>query len=181
MSNNNDQLPKSTHSTTLLTYTKKETLDSRIFGKGRYKFWALTAILLLAFWSMLTGTVTLRFSADNLNRFSDDIAGGSPIRNDFDILEIEERVKVVEHMWDVYVNSRRINLQRFWQDAFVAAYEDLTSDIVEVREAAITEIAKMSFRFIDLDLPPPQSTNLHELSLREIQQNKVFMSHGSKL
>ncbi|KAJ0733517.1 hypothetical protein HanPI659440_Chr11g0409141 [Helianthus annuus] len=82
---------------------------------------------------MLTGTVTLRFSADNLNRFSDD----------FDILEIEERVKVVEHMWD---------------DAFVAAYEDLTSDVVEVREAAIMEVAKMSFRFIDLDLAPPQST-----------------------
>ncbi|MFS7960702.1 hypothetical protein Hanom_Chr08g00706151 [Helianthus anomalus] len=87
---------------------------------------------------MLTETVTLCFSVDNLNRFSDDIAGGSPIRNDFDILEIEERVKVVEHMWD---------------DAFVAAYEDLT-DVVEVREAAITKIAKMSFRFIDLDLPP---------------------------
>ncbi|KAF5802559.1 hypothetical protein HanRHA438_Chr06g0269941 [Helianthus annuus] len=73
-------------------------------------------------------------------------------------MRVEERVKVVEHMWDVYVNSRRINLQRFWQDAFVATYKDLTSDVVEMREAAIMEIAKMSFWFIDLDLSPPQST-----------------------
>ncbi|KAF5756844.1 hypothetical protein HanXRQr2_Chr17g0819611 [Helianthus annuus] len=82
---------------------------------------------------MLTETVTYRFPADNLNCFSDD----------FDIHEIEESVKVVEHTWD---------------DAFVAGYEDLTSDVVEVRETSIKEIAKMSFWFIDLDLLPPQST-----------------------
>ncbi|KAI3726482.1 hypothetical protein L1987_66279 [Smallanthus sonchifolius] len=164
-----------------LNHTKTETLDSRIFGRGRYKFWALAAIILLAFWSMLTGTVTLRFSAGNLNQFSDDFAGGSSIGDDFDILEIEEREKVVEHMWDVYINSHRIKLQRFWQKAFVAAYEDLTSDAPEVREAAITEIATMSFHSVDLDLPPRQSTNLQELSLREPQQNKAFMSRGRKL
>ncbi|MFS7944721.1 hypothetical protein Hanom_Chr06g00515601 [Helianthus anomalus] len=43
-------------------------------------------------------------------------------------------------------------------DAFVAAYKDLTSDVVELREADIMEIPKMYFRFIDLDLPPSQST-----------------------
>nr|POE80339.1 hypothetical protein CFP56_14102 [Quercus suber] len=55
------------------TTAKKETSDSSFFGKGRYKFWALVAILLLAFWSMFTGTVTLRWSAGNLNRFTEDL------------------------------------------------------------------------------------------------------------
>lgn len=71
---------------------------------------------------------------------------------------MEDREKVVKHMWDVYTNSRRIRLPRFWQEAFEAAYEDLTSDVPGVREAAITEIAKMSVRSVDLDPPPVQST-----------------------
>ncbi|KAK9066898.1 hypothetical protein SSX86_014222 [Deinandra increscens subsp. villosa] len=151
---------------TPLIYPKKEPLDNYYSNRGgRYKFWALAAIILLAFWSMLTGTVTLRFSAGDLNRFSDDFsAGGFPIRDDFDTLEIEEREKIVEHMWDVYINSDRIKLPGFWQEAFVAAYEDLISDASGLREAAVTEIAMMSFRSIDLDLPPlPHSTNLQEL------------------
>ena len=71
---------------------------------------------------------------------------------------MEDREKAVKHMWDLYTNSRRIRLPRFWQEAFEAAYEDLTSDVPEVREAAISEIAKMSMRSIDLDPPPLQST-----------------------
>ncbi|XP_048334706.2 probable polyol transporter 3 isoform X3 [Ziziphus jujuba] len=142
--------------------TKKESSDSSlIFGKGRYKFWALAAILLLAFWSMFTGTVTLRWSAGNLNRLSDDL--DIPIHDDLDVLEMEERENVVKHMWDIYTNSRRIRLPRFWQEAFEAAYEDLTSDVPGVREAAISEIAKMSVRSIDLDPPPVQSTAALEL------------------
>ncbi|GMY11557.1 probable polyol transporter 3 isoform X2 [Fagus crenata] len=136
--------------------SKKESSDSSLFGKGRYKFWALAAILLLAFWSMFTGTVTLRWSAGNLNRLTDDL--DIPIHDDLDVLEMEEREKVVKHMWDVYTNSRRIRLPRFWEDAFEAAYEDLTSDAPGVREAAITEIAKMSVHSFDLDPPPVQST-----------------------
>lgn len=61
-------------------------------------------------------------------------------------------------MWDVYTNSRRIRLPRFWQEAFEAAYEELTSDVPEIRDAAICEIAKMSVRSIVLDPPPFQST-----------------------
>lgn len=166
-----DPLPISTPSTiyssSALISNKKETLDSSIFRRGRYRFWAFAAIILLAFWSMLTGTATLRLSVGNLNRLSDEIGGGTPIYDDFDVLEIEEREKVVKHMWDVYTNSRRIKLPRFWQEAFVAAYEDLTSDAPEVREAAISEIAKMSLHSIDLDPPPLQSTNLQESSLRQ--------------
>jgi len=71
---------------------------------------------------------------------------------------MEEREKVVRHMWDVYTNSRRIRLPRFWQEAFEAAYEDLTNDVAEVRDAAITEIAKMSVHSIHFDPPPVQST-----------------------
>ncbi|XP_058081054.1 uncharacterized protein LOC131229182 [Magnolia sinica] len=144
-----------------LPTTKKDgaasATDSALFGRGRYKFWALAAILLLAFWSMFTGTVTLKWSAGNLNRLSDDI--DAPIHDDLDVLEIEEREKVVKHMWDVYTHSRRIRLPRFWQEAFEAAYEELASDAPGVREAAISEIAKMSMRMIDLEPPPRQSTN----------------------
>uniref|UniRef100_A0A161ZZU6 Uncharacterized protein n=1 Tax=Daucus carota subsp. sativus TaxID=79200 RepID=A0A161ZZU6_DAUCS len=130
-------------------------INSGLFGRGRYKFWALAAILLLAFWSMLTGTVTLRLSTDKLNRFIDDIA--TPVHDDLDVLEMEEREKVVKHMWDVYTNSRRIRIPRFWQEAFEAAYEELTSDIAEVREAAISEIANMSMNFVNLETPPSES------------------------
>ncbi|XVF62014.1 hypothetical protein PTKIN_Ptkin08bG0182500 [Pterospermum kingtungense] len=158
-----DTLPTSTATTTATTANfKKESSDSSSFGKGRYKFWALAAILLLAFWSMFTGTVTLRWSAGNLNRISDDL--DSPIHDDLDVLEMEEREKVVKHMWDVYTNTRRIRLPRFWQEAFEAAYEELTSDAPGVRDAAITEIAKMSVRSVDLDPPSIQSTSVRELS-----------------
>lgn len=71
---------------------------------------------------------------------------------------MEEREKVVRHMWDVYTNSRRIRLPRFWQEAFEAAYEELTSDVPGVRDDAITEIAKMSVRSVNYDPPPIQST-----------------------
>ncbi|CAL1361438.1 unnamed protein product [Linum trigynum] len=76
-----DSLPTSTAMGSLL---KKDTSDSSHFGKGRYKFWALAAILLLALWSMFTGTVTLRWSAGNLNRLSDDI--DTPIHDDLNVL-----------------------------------------------------------------------------------------------
>ncbi|XP_022866231.1 uncharacterized protein LOC111386033 [Olea europaea var. sylvestris] len=138
--------------------SKKDYSDSSsLFGRGRYKFWALAAILLLAFWSMLTGTVTLRWSAGNLNRLSDGLE--PPARDDLDVLDMEEREKLVKHMWDVYTNSRRIRLPSFWQEAFVAAYEDLTSEVPEVREAAISEIAGMSTRYLGVEPPPLRSSS----------------------
>lgn len=63
---------------------KKESSESSLLRRGRYKFCALAAILLLAFWSIFTGTVTLKWSAGNLTRFSEDI--NSPIREDLDVL-----------------------------------------------------------------------------------------------
>ncbi|XP_019422292.1 PREDICTED: uncharacterized protein LOC109331938 [Lupinus angustifolius] len=143
------------------TTTKKEHSDSVMFGKGRYKFWALAAILILALWSMFTGTVSLRWSG-NLNSLTNDI--DTPIHNDLDVLEMEEREKVVRHMWDVYTNSRRIRLPRFWQEAFEAAYEELTSDVAGVRDDAINEIANMSVRSFHFDPPPIQSARAKEFS-----------------
>ncbi|KAH6797113.1 polyol transporter [Perilla frutescens var. hirtella] len=126
---------------------------SAVFGRGRYKFWAFGVILMLAFWSMLTGTVSLRWSAGDLDdSFSQDYH--SPSADDLDVLDMEEREKMVRHMWDVYTNSQRMRLPDFWQEAFVAAYEDLTSEVPEVREDAISEIAKMSARYLDINLPP---------------------------
>uniref|UniRef100_A0A5B7BKX7 Uncharacterized protein n=1 Tax=Davidia involucrata TaxID=16924 RepID=A0A5B7BKX7_DAVIN len=173
-----DALPISTPTThtAITTISKKETSDSSLLGRGRYKFWALAAILLLAFWSMLTGTVTLRWSAGNLNHISDDI--DTPIHDDLDVLEMEEREKVVKHMWDLYTNSHRIRLPRFWQEAFEAAYEDLTSDVSGVREAAISEIARMSMRSIDLEPPPLQSTSVQELSLKQGEKGKKELTSG---
>ncbi|XP_051114425.1 uncharacterized protein LOC127240045 [Andrographis paniculata] len=143
--------------------------SSGILGRGRYKFWALAAILLLAFWSMLTGTVTLRWSAGDLkNRFDNDYM--SRVSQDLDVLEMEEREKLVRHMWDVYANNQRARLGGFWQEAFVAAFEDLTSEVPEIREAAIAEIARMSTRYLMLDLPSQHSSL--SLSLQNLHLNQ---------
>lgn len=57
---------------------------------------------------------------------------------------MEEREKVVRHMWDVYTHTSSIPLPQFWSQAFQAAYEHLVSDVPAVRDAAVSEIAKMS-------------------------------------
>ncbi|KAM0971148.1 hypothetical protein ACFX11_019238 [Malus domestica] len=62
----------------------------------------LAVILLLAFWSMFTGTVTLWWSADNLNRLSNDL--DSCIRDDLDVLEMEEKEKGDEAVWGFPIN-----------------------------------------------------------------------------
>lgn len=55
-------------------------------------------------------------------------------------------------MWDVYTHSHSITtgLPRFWCDAFGAAYEHLVSDVAGVRDAAVSEIAKMSLHSLHL-------------------------------
>ncbi|XP_059636741.1 uncharacterized protein LOC132278858 [Cornus florida] len=151
--------------------TKKELSEGGLLGRGRYKFWALAAILLLAFWSMLTGTVTLKWSAGNLNPVSDDFDLHIP--DDLDVLELEEREKVVRQMWDVYTHSSTIRLPRFWQEAFEAAYEDLTSDVPVVREAAVSEIAKMSLWSVDVEPPPVISKGKERKITKKVADKKV--------
>ncbi|CAI8599986.1 unnamed protein product [Vicia faba] len=68
-------------------------------GKNHYKLCAWTVIVLIALWSLFTGTVTLKWSTNNLNQFLDGL--DSMILEDLDVLEVEEREKTVRHMWDV--------------------------------------------------------------------------------
>lgn len=65
---------------------KKDQGFNGVFGKGKYKLWVLAAILLLAFWSMFTGSLTLslKWSTANLSRLSD--ASDFSIHEDLDIL-----------------------------------------------------------------------------------------------
>ncbi|KAL3525402.1 hypothetical protein ACH5RR_013774 [Cinchona calisaya] len=181
-----DSLPVSTPTSTSSLALKKEISGASaavagdhsnlIFGRGRYKFWALAAILLLAFWSMLTGTVTLRWSAANLDNLSDHDSIDFPLPDDLDVLEMEEREKLVRHMWDVYGSkNRRIRLAKFWEDAFESAYEDMTGDVIGVREAAVSEIAKMSLRSIRFK-PPPTT---HSFSIRKWKTNQVSRRQGN--
>ncbi|RVW71488.1 hypothetical protein CK203_061030 [Vitis vinifera] len=116
--------------TALTTNAKKDSSDASLFGKGQYKFWVLAAILLLTFWSMFTGTVTLRWSASNLNHISDDF--DSHIHDDLDVLEMEEREGGEAHVGCVHQQPTG-RLPRFWQEAFEAAYEDLANDDPDVR------------------------------------------------
>ncbi|KAF2324564.1 hypothetical protein GH714_015287 [Hevea brasiliensis] len=117
------------------TRAKKDASDGALFGKTRYKFWVLAAILLLAFWTMFTGSVTLKWSP-----------------------EVEEKEHLVRHMWDIYTHSSSTKLPRFWQEAFEAAYEALASDVTAIRDAAVSEIAKLSLRSFNPDPLPVQST-----------------------
>ncbi|KAG2666631.1 hypothetical protein I3760_15G072600 [Carya illinoinensis] len=157
-----------------------EAAASGFFGKSRpYKFWALAAILLLAFWSMFTGSVTLKWSTVDLTRFAGDT--DSLIHDDLDILEVEERQKVVRHMWDVYTQSKSIRLPKFWQEAFEAAYELLVSETPGVRDAAVSEIAKMSMSSIGLHALPghSQSTRRSRKSPKQVEKVKEEITIGS--
>ncbi|KAK9023203.1 hypothetical protein V6N11_003429 [Hibiscus sabdariffa] len=131
---------------------KKDGSVTGFFGKNGYKFWVLASILLLAFWSMFTGFVSLKCSCGDLTTISDGF--DLSVHDDLDVLELEEREKVVRKMWDVYTHSASVRLPMFWFEAFEAAYEHLSSDVAGVRDAAITEIAKLSMHSLNLDSPP---------------------------
>ncbi|XP_006650190.1 uncharacterized protein LOC102720218 [Oryza brachyantha] len=131
------------------------------FGKGRYKVWAFAAIALLALWSMSAASVSLRWSS---GRFllaaaaSEDL--DAPLRDDLDSLEMEEREKLVGRMWDMYTRTGdEVRLPRFWQEAFEAAYEELSGDDMQVRDAAISEIARMSAHRLELEQPVNEEEN----------------------
>ncbi|KAL8514403.1 hypothetical protein ACS0TY_013494 [Phlomoides rotata] len=145
------QTSPSSSSTIAAATVKKE---EGLFGRGKYKLWALAAITLLALWSMFTGTVTLKWSDVNLQPSSDPF-----IHADLDVLDVDEREKMVKQMWNVYKHSSLVRLPSFWRDAFGAAYQDLISEVASVRKNALIEIAKMSFRSSDIYAPPIQSTS----------------------
>ncbi|KAB5527868.1 hypothetical protein DKX38_021715 [Salix brachista] len=147
--------------TTVSSTPTTTTTNYGLLGKTRYKFWVLSAILLLAFWSMFTGSITLKWSTGDLSQHPDNL--GFQAQDDVDILEVEEKKKVVWRMWNVYTHSSSgTRLSRFWERAFQAAYEALASDVTAVRDAAVSEIAKLSISStINLDDPfPVQSTTV---------------------
>ncbi|GAB2267345.1 hypothetical protein Dimus_002331 [Dionaea muscipula] len=141
---------------------KRENSETTLlFGKDRYKFWALAALLLLALWSMFAGSVTLKSSPGNPLPSSDEVISATAAVDDVDVLDVAEREKVVRHLWTVYTLAAgsKIRLPRFWQEAFQAAYDCLISDVPAVRDGAISEIARMSLRSVDLrSQHPVQST-----------------------
>ncbi|KAK3151882.1 hypothetical protein QOZ80_3AG0251980 [Eleusine coracana subsp. coracana] len=126
--------------------------SAALLGKGRYKVWAFAAIALLALWSMSAASVSLRWSASGDLAVAGDL--DVPLGDDLDSLEMEEREKLVGRMWDMYTRtSDEVRLPRFWQEAFEAAYEELSGDDMQVRGAAITEIARMSAHKLELEQP----------------------------
>nr|XP_027190706.1 uncharacterized protein LOC101512645 isoform X2 [Cicer arietinum] len=136
---------------------------------------ALATIVIVALWFMFTGSITLKWSAGNLNQFSDDL--DSMILEDLDVLEVEEREKVVKHMWDVYTRSQN-GLSQFWLEAFEAGYEHLISDVPAVKNAAVSEIAKMSLALrshishqLPLQLQSPSHVKSSKISRKLKQAN----------
>lgn len=148
--------------------TKRMSLDAALFSKDRYKLCALAALLLLAVWSMFTGSLTLKSSAfDPAALISSVSSAASFSPNDLDVLEVAEREKLVKKLWNVYIHGyggigNKIRLPRFWEEAFRAAYENLVSDSPAVRDDAVFEIAKMSLFSLDLLPPPTQSSGAGE-------------------
>ncbi|KAL5199036.1 hypothetical protein ABZP36_002548 [Zizania latifolia] len=128
--------------------------EAALLGKGRYKAWALAAIVLLALWSMFAASVTIRWSSGDLAATFRDLP--DPLLDDLDPLEMEEREKLVRRMWDMYTRTGdRVRLPRFWQEAFEAAYEELAGDDMQASEMAVSEIARMSVHRPELE----QSSN----------------------
>ncbi|XP_022772768.1 uncharacterized protein LOC111315364 [Durio zibethinus] len=163
---------------------KKDSSAVAFFGKSGYKFWVLAAILLLAFWSMFTGSVSLKWSSGDLTRFSDD--SDFSVHDDLDVLELEEREKVVRKMWNIYWHSASVRLPRFWLEAFEAAYEYLSSDVPGVRDTAMSEIAKLSMRSVNLDSPLPQSkivqsSNQGRRTSKQAAKKKDIAATGTNL
>lgn len=138
-----------------------------VFGRGKYKLWALAAITLLALWSMFTGTtVTLKWSDVHLKH-----PDPSSLHSDLDVLDVDEREKMVRQMWNVYKHSSVVKLPSFWRDAFGAAYQDLSSEVATVHNAALREIAKMSFGSTDISDPTPRESK---------EEGRLRMKMGKK-
>ncbi|XP_020220116.1 uncharacterized protein LOC109803062 [Cajanus cajan] len=150
-----------TPSTETKTMTKRGSHDgdSGMANRNRkrqFLLWVLAAVIIIALWSMFAGSITLKWSATNNDPFDSTI---------LDVLEVEEREKVVRHMWDVYSRTHT-KLPKFWWEAFEAAYEQLVSDVPTVRDAAVSEIAKMSLHSL------PLQSHLSITGSRKIKQAK---------
>ncbi|TKY75145.1 hypothetical protein E2542_SST03911 [Spatholobus suberectus] len=151
--------------------------DSGIANRKRhFLLWVLAAIILVALWSMFAGSVTLKWSTSNNDDFD------STILEDLDVLEVEEREKVVRHMWDVYTRTRTnfVRLPKFWWEAFEAGYEQLVSDVPGVRDGAVSEIAKMSLRSLPLPLQSQSVFTFHDRHVQSITGSRKIKQAKSR-
>eukprot|EP00249_Psilotum_nudum_P013136 c24171_g1_i1 orf=945-1433(-) len=140
-------------------------LSCNAVGRSRYKIWVLVVIVLLALWSLLSGSARIarNWSAGYAFSYS------SPSKEqkvNVDVLEMDTREKIVSQMWEKYQRNPRLKLSSFWQDAFEAGYEELESEIPTIRQMAIAEIARLSAYAFDLvpqtyKLPQSFDRSLH--------------------
>ncbi|KAG4931706.1 hypothetical protein JHK86_048667 [Glycine max] len=65
-----------------------------------------------------------------------------------------------------YKKLCKSGLPRFWNDAFHAAYDHLVSDVRSVRDAAVSEIAKMS---------------LHSLPLHHLKSHSIIVVFSDQI
>ncbi|GJR00250.1 DUF1195 domain-containing protein [Tanacetum coccineum] len=63
---------------------------------------------------------------------------------------------MVRKFWNVYTYIKTTKLPRFWKESFEAAYKHLATDVAGSRDAAISEIARMSLVSVDVE---PSSLN----------------------
>ncbi|KAL6878175.1 hypothetical protein ACP4OV_012345 [Aristida adscensionis] len=144
--------------------------EAALLGKGRYKVWAFAAIALLALWSMSAASVSLRWSSGDLAAAAASGDLDASLGDELDSLEMEEREKLVGRMWDMYTRTGdEVPLPRFWQEAFEAAYEELAGDDVQVRDAAISEIARMSAHRFELEQPVTEKEEENAVSSRTVR------------
>lgn len=99
--------------------------------------------------------------------------------------ELEEREKLVRQMWDVYTHSKTTRLPSFWLEAFEAAYEELTSDVPDARNAAVSEIARMALRSTSFEpltvqstVSPTNSPLLFTISSFQLHSSSIFWYNG---
>lgn len=88
-------------------------------------------------------------------------------------------------MWDVYTHSKTTRLPSFWLEAFEAAYEELTSDVPDARNAAVSEIARMALRSTSFEpltvqstVSPTNTPLLFTISSFQLRSSSIFWYNG---
>lgn len=78
----------------------------------------------------------------------------------------------MRQMWNVYTHSRHIQLPVFWQKAFAASYDQMVSEDLEMSDAAVLEIAKMSMRVVELKPPTTEEDEVRFFILFVSAENR---------
>ncbi|XP_025799854.1 pectinesterase QRT1-like [Panicum hallii] len=86
--------------------------EAALFGKGRYKAWALAAIALLALWSMFAASVTLRWSSGSGELAATFADASDPLIDELDPLDGTGHSRTVQGAVDMVPagNPRRVKI-----------------------------------------------------------------------